>query len=177
MEIKPIRTREDYDAACKRAYEIYQTNPAPGTPEYYEVDILADAIEKYDDEHYPLEVSEAGRVTKVIPGDDFTLILQFEVGEVRFLDMKPLLETETWEELRDPEVFNSVKIDSVGGLEWDNGLLCDPYCAFRDSTELPLWLLQKMVDVYHDYRQRLDRTGQWGRVNDLTETGKSSGSE
>ncbi|MFH1116574.1 MAG: DUF2442 domain-containing protein [Pseudomonadota bacterium] len=160
MEIKPIQTREDYDAACKRAYEIYQTNSAPGTPEYHEVDILADAIERYDDEHYPLEEPPGANITKVIPGDDFTLILQFESGEIRFLDMKPLLETETWEDLRDPAMFNTVGIDRVGGLEWDNGLLYDPACAYRDSTEVPLPVLKVLFDVYHDHRrQELDKTG------------------
>ncbi|MFH1116125.1 MAG: DUF2442 domain-containing protein [Pseudomonadota bacterium] len=155
MEVGPIRTDEDNEAAIARLGRLWGAEP--GTPEFEEADTLAALIDAYENERYPNESERY--ITKVIPGDDTALILQFESGEVRFLDMKPLLETETWEELRDPEMFGTVKIDNVGGLEWDNGLLFSPDSAFLRSTELPLWLLQKMVDVYHDYRQGVDRTG------------------
>jgi hypothetical protein len=45
-------------------------------------------------------------ITKVIPGEDFTLVLLFESGEVRFVDMKPFISGKgVWSELRDPEMF------------------------------------------------------------------------
>jgi len=158
MEVRPIRTDEENEAAIDRLGQLWGAEP--GTPEYDEADTLATLIDTYENERYPLEESPGGNITKVIPGDDSTLILQFKSGEIRFLDMKPLLKTETWEELRDPAIFNTVSIDRVGGLEWDNGLLYDPACAYRDSTEVPLTVLRVLFDVYHDRRwQELDKTG------------------
>ncbi len=103
--------------------------------------------------------TEMKSITKVIPGDDFTLILQFESGEVRFIDMKPFIGGEVWAELQDPEMFNTVRIDDFGGLEWGNGLSYCPDSAFMDSTELPLRLLQELIGVYHDARQKQQKTG------------------
>lgn len=103
--------------------------------------------------------SEMKIITKVIAGDDFTLIVQFESAGIRFIDMKPFLGGEAWGELKDPEIFNTVKIDDFSGLEWENGLTYCPDSAFMDSTELPLWLLKELVEVYGEYRQEQRKTG------------------
>lgn len=50
MNIKPIRTKEDYEAACKRIDEIFQAEP--GTPEDDELEILATLVDKYEEEHF-----------------------------------------------------------------------------------------------------------------------------
>ncbi len=52
--IKPIRTEEDYDAACKRIDEIFHAKP--GTPEDDELEVLLTLVEKYDDEHVRIEM-------------------------------------------------------------------------------------------------------------------------
>ena len=52
VTIKPIRTEEDYDAALARLHEIFQAEE--GTPEGIERDALADLIEAYEDEYYPM---------------------------------------------------------------------------------------------------------------------------
>ncbi|WP_090147767.1 hypothetical protein [Dyadobacter soli] len=51
--LKPIETKEEFDEALKRLYELFD---APtGTPENEELEALADIIEAYDKEHYPIE--------------------------------------------------------------------------------------------------------------------------
>lgn len=96
----------------------------------------------------------------MIPGDNFNLILLFESGEVRFIDMKPFIQDGVWAELQDSEMFNSVKVDDFGGLEWANGLNYCPDSAFMDSTELPSWLLKVLVEAYDDVRQKKQKEGE-----------------
>jgi HTH-type transcriptional regulator/antitoxin HigA len=50
MEIKPIRTEEDYRKTLKRAKEI--ADAQPGTPEADELEVLLPLIEDYEDIHY-----------------------------------------------------------------------------------------------------------------------------
>lgn len=52
MQIKPIRTEDDYKSALARVREIWDAED--GTPESDELDILALLIEAYGDKHYPV---------------------------------------------------------------------------------------------------------------------------
>ena len=53
MNIKPIKTEEDYQAALSRLEEIFD---APdGTPESDELDILGLLVDEYEKEHYPID--------------------------------------------------------------------------------------------------------------------------
>ena len=52
VNISPIRTEEDHEAALSRLAEIFQAEI--GTPEGDERDILADLVELYEDKHYPI---------------------------------------------------------------------------------------------------------------------------
>jgi HTH-type transcriptional regulator / antitoxin HigA len=56
MEIKLIKTEEDYNAAFKRLKQIFQANK--GTPEGDEMEMLSILIEKYEDEHYPIDLPD-----------------------------------------------------------------------------------------------------------------------
>lgn len=56
MNIKPIRTDDDLQAALERVNALWGT-PA-GTPEGDELEILALLIQKYEDEHYPMPPSD-----------------------------------------------------------------------------------------------------------------------
>lgn len=52
MNIKPIKSEEDYEFALKRIEEIWS---APdNTPESDELEILITLVEKYESIHYPL---------------------------------------------------------------------------------------------------------------------------
>lgn len=50
MNIKPIRTDEDYDAACRRIDEIFQAEE--GAPEDDELEVLLTLVDKYEEEHF-----------------------------------------------------------------------------------------------------------------------------
>ncbi len=56
MDIKPIKTEKDYQKAMKRLEQIFDARP--NTKEGDELDILALLIEKYEDEHYPIEAPD-----------------------------------------------------------------------------------------------------------------------
>lgn len=53
MDIKPIRTEEDYNSTLARIEEIWDAKP--GTPESDELDVLAVLVEAYEDEHHPID--------------------------------------------------------------------------------------------------------------------------
>lgn len=53
MRIKPLKTEEDYNLALERLEEIFH---APiNSPEGDEAEVLSILIEKFEDEHYPIE--------------------------------------------------------------------------------------------------------------------------
>ena len=56
MNIKPLKTEKDYQRALKRLEDIFDSKP--GTEEGDELDILGILIEKYEDEHYPIEAPD-----------------------------------------------------------------------------------------------------------------------
>jgi len=55
MDIQPIRTEADYDAALEVVSRLVDTDPSPGTPEGDQLEILAILVEKYEAEHFPLK--------------------------------------------------------------------------------------------------------------------------
>jgi len=54
MKIKPIRTKKEHKAALARVYELMERDPAEGTPELDELELLAMVVEEYEDEHEPV---------------------------------------------------------------------------------------------------------------------------
>ena len=56
MDIKAIKTEEDYNQALSRLEGIFQA-PA-NSKEGDEADVLSILIEKYEDEHYPIEAPD-----------------------------------------------------------------------------------------------------------------------
>ena len=53
MAIIEIQTKKDYEEALKRLEVIWGAKQ--GTPEDEELDVLATLIEKYEEEHFPIE--------------------------------------------------------------------------------------------------------------------------
>ncbi len=56
MNIKPIKTEEDYQLALIRLEEVFEAKP--DTPEGDELEILAMLIENYEDIHYPIDTPD-----------------------------------------------------------------------------------------------------------------------
>ncbi|KVE26453.1 transcriptional regulator [Burkholderia singularis] len=55
MNIQPIRTDADYKAALAAVSALVDADPAPGTPEGDQLDILSILVERYEAEHFPLD--------------------------------------------------------------------------------------------------------------------------
>ena len=53
MTIKPIKTKKDYQIALNRLEQIFDAKP--GTKEGDELEVLGLLIDKYEQEHYPIE--------------------------------------------------------------------------------------------------------------------------
>ena len=56
MKIKVIKTEQDYQDALKRMEEVFDADE--NTPDGDEAEILSILIEKYEDEHYPIEAPD-----------------------------------------------------------------------------------------------------------------------
>jgi HTH-type transcriptional regulator / antitoxin HigA len=54
MEIKAIRTEQDYEAACRRIDEIFRAEE--GTEEDDELEILLALVDRYEEEHFPIDM-------------------------------------------------------------------------------------------------------------------------
>jgi HTH-type transcriptional regulator / antitoxin HigA len=56
MNIKPIRTKKDYEQALLRLENIFEAKK--GTPKGDELEILSLLIEKYEDEKFPIDMPD-----------------------------------------------------------------------------------------------------------------------
>ncbi len=56
MKIKVLKTEDDYQQAVKRLERIFHAEP--DTKEGDEAELLTILIEKYEDEHYPIEAPD-----------------------------------------------------------------------------------------------------------------------
>ena len=63
MEIKPIRTNEDYEAALARIEEIFDAEP--DTPAGDELEILASLVEVYEKRNYPIGLPDPIEAIKI----------------------------------------------------------------------------------------------------------------
>lgn len=75
MDIKPIRTEEDYTATLAEVEKLWGSEP--GTPDGDRFEVLFTLVEAYEDQHYP-----------ILPPDPVEAILYFM--ESRGLDRREL---------------------------------------------------------------------------------------
>lgn len=61
-EIRPIRTKRDYEAALKEVESLWGAKA--GTPEGDRLDVLATLIDAYETEHYPMDPPGRQRVMR-----------------------------------------------------------------------------------------------------------------
>jgi HTH-type transcriptional regulator / antitoxin HigA len=55
MDIHPIRTEADYNAALKEIELYFDREPEPGSPEADRFDVLAALVAAYEREHWPVD--------------------------------------------------------------------------------------------------------------------------
>ena len=58
MDIRPIRTEEDYQAALREVSAYFDNEPAPGTADGDRFEILLTLVEAYEAKHYPIDLPD-----------------------------------------------------------------------------------------------------------------------
>jgi hypothetical protein len=69
-------------------------------------------------------------VAKVVPADNYTLLIHFDNGEHGTLDMKPYLDFGIFQRLKDSKNFKQVRV-SFGTVEWASGVDLDPEFVYE----------------------------------------------
>ena len=66
-------------------------------------------------------------ISSVVALEPYVVRVRFEDGEVRDVDIAPLLDGAVFRALRDPARFDAVRLDvQSGGVAWPNGADLDP---------------------------------------------------
>jgi len=65
MLLKPIRNEKDYDKALNRVDELMEINPADGTEQADELEVLALLIEKYEDKYWRISEPDPIEAIKI----------------------------------------------------------------------------------------------------------------
>lgn len=55
MNIKTIRTEQDYEAALRAVEPMFDSEPETNTPEGNFLEVMCLLIEEYEKKHYPIE--------------------------------------------------------------------------------------------------------------------------
>lgn len=58
MEIRPIKTEEDYKAALREISAFFDNEPVPGSAEGDRFEVLITLVEAYEAKHYPIELPD-----------------------------------------------------------------------------------------------------------------------
>ena len=53
--LKAIKTRKQHAVALEKIYRLMQKDLKPGSKQMNELEVLSILVEKYEDEHYPIE--------------------------------------------------------------------------------------------------------------------------
>ena len=73
-------------------------------------------------------------VIDVKPLRDYKLLLMFENEEKRIFDVSPYLDIGIFEQLKDPSMFNTVRV-SFDSIEWANQADLDPELLYQKSIQ------------------------------------------
>ena len=58
MEIRPIKTEEDYHAALREVSACFDNEPVPGSAEGDRFEVLITLVEAYEAKHYPIDLPD-----------------------------------------------------------------------------------------------------------------------
>ena len=86
-------------------------------------------------------------VTKVQPLADYQLQLTFENNEIKVFDVKPYLELGVFKALKDPNIFQQVKV-VFDTIEWPGGIDLDPEELYEDGKPAATWGVAEERAVY-----------------------------
>lgn len=54
MDVRPVRTEDDYDWALAELAPYFEREPEPGSPEADRFDVLSELVAAYENRHYPI---------------------------------------------------------------------------------------------------------------------------
>ncbi|MGL6196536.1 MAG: DUF2442 domain-containing protein [Thermoguttaceae bacterium] len=74
------------------------------------------------------------RVVKVVPYDDYTLLLTFTNNETKKFDVSPFLNKGVFTELQNIGYFRCVRLNGAGSIEWPNEQDFCPDTLYLKST-------------------------------------------
>jgi hypothetical protein len=72
-------------------------------------------------------------VKSVKPKENYILELEFNNSEIKYFDMKEYLNHGIFKELKNPKLFNTVKV-FFETINWDNGADLCPEVLYKNST-------------------------------------------
>ena len=75
-------------------------------------------------------------VIRATPLPDFHLDLEFQNGELRRFDMRPLLTMKPWNRIASQPLFEQVRVD-YGTVVWSGEIDVAPETLYDDSTPQP----------------------------------------
>ena len=58
MEIRPIKTEENYKAALREVSAFFDNEPVPGSAEGDRFEVLITLVEAYESKHYPIDLPD-----------------------------------------------------------------------------------------------------------------------
>ena len=58
MEIRPIKTEDDYKAALRGVSAFFDNEPVPGSAEGDRFEVLLTLVEAYEAKHYPIDLPD-----------------------------------------------------------------------------------------------------------------------
>lgn len=58
MDIRPIRTEEDYQATLREVSAFFDEEPEPGSPEGDRFEVLLTLLEAYEAKHFPIDLPD-----------------------------------------------------------------------------------------------------------------------
>lgn len=61
MEIRPIRSEEEYEATLREVSAFFDNEPAPGRPEGERFEVLLTLVEAYGAKHFQIEPAAFGK--------------------------------------------------------------------------------------------------------------------
>lgn len=126
MDIKPIRTKVDYEEALKTVEQLWDA--AHGSPAADKLDVLVTLVEAYEEKHYP-----------ILPPDPIEAILHYmESQELSECDLQPYLGSQDCVS----EVLNrerALSLDMIRNLHKGLGIPADilvqPYAQIDEVAD------------------------------------------
>ncbi len=74
-------------------------------------------------------------VIKVKPIEEYCILVEFDNDESGILDMKPYLDFGIFSQLRDPDLFKTVRV-SFDTVEWTNRIDLDPKFVYEKCEQV-----------------------------------------